>query len=112
MLSELAYCHIRCCLSAIPPDLMKYTAVDKGLSSMNQQFCSRENQLLQMLQQNEKSCRSLVFSGTVHWFVGRPMYCSREYQTSTRLNQQYEKSTLKMRNLHITFFTCQAFQNV
>ena len=22
------------------------------------------------------------------------MYCSREYQTSTRLNQQYEKSTL------------------
>ena len=25
----------------------------------------------------------------------KPMYCSREYQTSTRLNQQYEKSTLK-----------------
>ena len=24
----------------------------------------------------------------------KPMYCSREYQTSTRLNQQYEKSTL------------------
>ena len=60
------------------------------------------------------SCRSLVFSGTVHWFEGRqafihycglhqvvdeslssfkPMYCSREYQASTRLSQQYEKST-------------------
>ena len=26
----------------------------------------------------------------------KPMYCSREYQTSTRLNQQYEKSTLKI----------------
>ena len=24
----------------------------------------------------------------------KPMYCSREYHTSTRLNQQYEKSTL------------------
>ena len=27
---------------------------DISLSSMNQQFCSRENQLLQMLQQNEE----------------------------------------------------------
>ena len=26
----------------------------------------------------------------------KPMYCSREYQTSTRLNQQYEKSTLNI----------------
>ena len=34
---------------------MKSTAVDECLSSMNQQFCSRENQLLQLLQQNEKS---------------------------------------------------------
>ena len=24
----------------------------------------------------------------------KPMYCSREYQPSRRLNQQYEKSTL------------------
>ena len=55
MLSELASPHIRCCLSAIPSDLMKSTAVDEGLSLMNQQFCSRENQLLQMLQKNEKS---------------------------------------------------------
>ena len=55
MLSELASPHIRCCLSAIPSDLMKSTAVDESLSSTNQQFCSRENQLLQMLQQNEKS---------------------------------------------------------
>ena len=47
MLSELAFPHIRCCLSAIPSDLMKSTAVDEILSSMNQQFCSRENQLLQ-----------------------------------------------------------------
>ena len=46
MLSELAFPHIRCCLSAIPLDLMKSTAVDESLSSMNQQFCSRENQLL------------------------------------------------------------------
>ena len=47
MLSELASPHIRFCLSAIPSDLMKSTAVDESLSSMNQQFCSRENQLLQ-----------------------------------------------------------------
>ena len=47
MLSELAFPHIRCCLSAIPSDLMKSTSVDESLSSMNQQFCSRENQLLQ-----------------------------------------------------------------
>ena len=47
MLSELASLHIRCYLSAIPSDLMKSTAVDESLSSMNQQFCSRENQLLQ-----------------------------------------------------------------
>ena len=59
MLSELAFPHIRCCLSAIPSDLMKSTAVDESLSSMNQQFCSRENQLLQMLQQNEKSTQIL-----------------------------------------------------
>ena len=52
---SLAFPHIRCCLSAIPSDLMKSTAVDESLSSMNQQFCSRENQLLEMLQQNEKS---------------------------------------------------------
>ena len=48
MLSELAFPHIRCCLSATHSDLMKSTAVDESLSSMNQQFCSRENQLLQM----------------------------------------------------------------
>ena len=46
--------HIRCCLSAIPSDLMKSIVVDESLSSMNLQFCSRENQLLQLLQQNEK----------------------------------------------------------
>ena len=47
MLSELATPYIRCCLSAIPSDLMKSTVVDESLSSMNQQFCPRENQLLQ-----------------------------------------------------------------
>ena len=46
---------IKNCCSAIPSDLMKSTVVDDSLSSMNQQFCSRENQLLQLLQQNEKS---------------------------------------------------------
>ena len=39
---------------------MKSTAVDESLSSMNQQFCSRESQLLQMLQQNEKSTQISV----------------------------------------------------
>ena len=29
----------------------------------------------------------------------KPMYCSREYQTSTRLIQQYEKSTLRIKRL-------------
>ena len=33
---------------------MKSTVVDESLSSMNLQFCSRGNQLLQLLQQNEK----------------------------------------------------------
>ena len=28
------------------------------------------------------------------------MYCSREYQTSTRLNQQYEKSTLRYMDVY------------
>ena len=65
MLSELALPHIRCCLSAIPSDLMKSTAVDESLSSMNQQFCSRENQLLQMLQQNEKSTQKSIFMFTL-----------------------------------------------
>ena len=62
MLSELVSPHIRCCLSAIPSDLMKSTAVDESLSSMNQQFCSRENQLLQMLQQNEKSTQISIIN--------------------------------------------------
>ena len=60
MLSELAFLHIRSCLSAIHSDLMKSTTVDESLSSMNQQFCSRENQLLQMLQQNEKSTQIYI----------------------------------------------------
>ena len=39
---------------------MKSTAVDESLSSMNQQFRSRENQLLQMLQENEKSTQIIL----------------------------------------------------
>ena len=39
---------------------MKSTAIDESLSSMNQQFCSRENQILQMLQQNDKSTQSVM----------------------------------------------------
>ena len=61
MLSELAFLHIRSCLSTIHSDLMKSTTVDESLSSMNQQFCSRENQLLQMLQQNEKSTQPTIY---------------------------------------------------
>ena len=70
MLRELAFPHIRCCLSAIPSDLMTSTAVDESLSSMNQQFCSRENQLLQMLQQNEKSTQILTH---IHNFLEEEM---------------------------------------
>ena len=66
MLSELAICHIRCCLSAIPSDLMKSTVVDESLSSMNQQFCSRENQLLQLLQENEKSTSTCMLVFEIH----------------------------------------------
>ena len=37
----------------------------------------------------------------------KPMYCSREYQASTRLIQQYEKSTLKFCKLcQYTFISC------
>ena len=32
----------------------------------------------------------------------KPMYCSREYQASTRLIQQYEKSTLKIRHAPVS----------
>ena len=39
---------------------MKSTAVNESLFSINQQFCSRENQLLQMLQQNEKSTQIYI----------------------------------------------------
>ena len=39
---------------------MKSTAVDESSSSMNQQVCSRENQILQMLQQNEKSAQIYI----------------------------------------------------
>ena len=56
MLSELAFPHIRCCLSAIPSDLMKSTAVDESLSTINQQFCSREKQLLQLFIQGMAWC--------------------------------------------------------
>ena len=61
MLSELAFPHIRCCLSAIPSDLMKSTAVDESLSSVNQQFCSRENQLLQRIQVGNGQFVSVLF---------------------------------------------------
>ena len=46
---------------------MKSTAVDESLSSMNQQFCSRENQLLQMLQQNEKSTQ--IYTSKYYQYV-------------------------------------------
>ena len=35
----------------------------------------------------------------------QPMYCSREYQASTRLIQQYEKSTLNVEHLFGIGFT-------
>ena len=40
----------------------------------------------------------------------KPMYCSREYQASTRLIQQYEKSTLNLKldkqSSYLTTFAC------
>ena len=72
---------------------------------------------------NKKSWSLEVFSGTVHWFLqktsfqpllwsssglmkttvvveslssAKPMYCSREYFKTSRLIQQYEKSTLNI----------------
>ena len=51
--------------------------------------------------QTEHGIRSLssskvVISGTVHWFDQiKPMYCSRDYNFTSRFNQQYEKSTSK-----------------
>ena len=41
----------------------------------------------------------------------KPMYCSREYQTSTRLFQQYEKSTLNFK-FTFSFVELQAYKNV
>ena len=40
--------------------MMNSTAVDESLASMNQQFCFRENQLLQMLLQNKKSTQIYI----------------------------------------------------
>ena len=86
MLSELAFPHIRCCLSAIPSELMKSIAVDESLSSMNQQFCSRENQLLQMLQQNEKSTQTFFFNFQLqfHWW-------KQDYQMITNVMYLLQK---------------------
>ena len=40
----------------------------------------------------------------------KPMYCSREYQASTRLIQQYEKSTLNYPPKMFSFVQCIKFQ--
>ena len=42
---------------------MKSTAVDESLSSMNQQFCSRENQLLQLIYEICVKIFLCVFAG-------------------------------------------------
>ena len=57
---------------------MKSTAVDESLSSMNQQFCSRENQLLQMLQQNEKSTQKSILE--FQYFKKYQIYRNLEIQ--------------------------------
>ena len=47
---------------------MKSTVVDESLSSMNLQFCSRENQLLQLIQQNEKPTQiDITMLCDLHW---------------------------------------------
>ena len=70
MLSELAFPHIRCCLSAIPSDLMKSTAVDESLSSMNQQFCSRE------CYNRMRNLHKQIFVFSISW-----KYCCRRPET-------------------------------
>ena len=76
MLSELASPHIRCCLSATPSDLMKSTVVDESLSSMNQQFCSRESQLLQtpILHLPNSTGRFHLYSDTSKFAMGSALY--------------------------------------
>ena len=48
MLSELAIPPYQVLFFSYPSDLMKSAVVDESLSSMNLQFCSRENQLLSL----------------------------------------------------------------
>ena len=106
--------------TAYPPAL--FTAKEVCIDGVIQAtlFCAQRQLYFVMFIHDDitEFCRSLVFSGTVHWFVGRqafihycglhqvvdeslssykPMYCYREYQASTRLIQQYEKSTLNNR---------------
>ena len=75
---------------------MNSTAVDESLSSMNQQFCSRENQLLQMLQQNEKSTEDIISN-----------YCMPDYTIMdldsafklTLMNFLFKKFGIKIKNI-------------
>ena len=46
---------------------MKSTVADESLSSMNLQLWSRENQLLQLLQQNEKPTSKMVLTWSGEW---------------------------------------------
>ena len=100
MLSELASPHIRCCLSAIPSDLMKSTTIDESLSSMNQQFCSRENQLLQILLESlatcgENSIQKLEMFFTVHLaFLDHLEDLTEVLDTPIDRNWMHEKQTL------------------
>ena len=88
MISELAFPHIRCCLSGIPSDPMKSTVVDESLSSMNQQFCSRESTstnaffLLCMyrgIQTSSKHTEGYKHMGGIQTYWGVPTYREHSY---------------------------------
>ena len=48
--------------------------------------------VLSSVDTSQESCLGTVVNKT-SLSSFKPMYCSREYQASTRLSQQYEKST-------------------
>ena len=110
MFSELAFPHIRCCLSGIPSDLMKCTAVDESLPSMSQQFCSRENQLLQIGKCNLPHIWDRVLLNTPGHNLKRHVQAighanPNQPNTPTHLNQPNIPKHLGQPNSTMQFFT-------
>ena len=70
---------------------MKSTAVDESLSSMNQQFCSREINYVKCYNRM-RNLHKCIFNVSISLSSMNQQFCSRENQLRQML-QQNEKST-------------------